>query len=731
MENVKYPEHMVFGLDIGTRSIVGTVGYKQNEIDFVVVAQSIRYHETRAMLDGQIHDIGRVADTITEVKRELEKQIGKKLTDVCIAAAGRVLKTVEVNAEYDLGTETIINDEHIHSLELTAIEKAYNAIGNEKKEGESDFYCVGYTVITYYLNGNVITNLEEHKGTYISADVLVTFLPEEVVDGLYRSVEKAGLNVENLTLEPIAAINVAIPEKFRLLNIALVDVGAGTSDICITKGGSIVAYGMIPRAGDKITEVIVEKHLVEFAEAENIKIQASGKKKIISYKDIMRITGKVSSSDIINETKDIINDITGDIAARIIELNGGKPVSAVFVVGGGGKLPTFTDYLAKHLKLQKERVALRGEEVLGFVKFLQPDIQKDPLLVTPIGICLNYYEKKNNFIFVQVNGERVKLYDNGKLTIIDAAMAIGFQNEKLFAQRGKAINFTLNGQRRLIRGGIGEPAQIILNNRSVSIAAQIVQNDIIEIKESTIGEDASYEVGQLPEYGSNNINFIIDNKKVTCPKFIMANNELVSEFYNIKDGDELRLLNYYTLSQIFEFLDLAMPSLVYVNNKEVLPYETNNDINMPQFKIYENFSITFDLEQQMKKTLSNVSDIKIAKTFDDLSEPEEDYEIKRPPVQEDNISQLKRNDTNIVSQLKNTETWKEVKLPVNIKIKVNQTEVVLKGKSEYVFVDILDFYHFDFKEPKGKNIVMTLNGEKAEFSTTIKEADVIEIYWVD
>ena len=54
MEGRKIPDQLVFGLDIGTRSIVGTVGYKQNVDNFIVVAQSVRYHETRAMLDGQI-----------------------------------------------------------------------------------------------------------------------------------------------------------------------------------------------------------------------------------------------------------------------------------------------------------------------------------------------------------------------------------------------------------------------------------------------------------------------------------------------------------------------------------------------------------------------------------------------------------------------------------------------------------------------------------------------------
>ena len=62
------PEQLVFGLDIGTRSIVGTVGYKRSMNDFTVVAQEVKLHDTRAMMDGQIHDINKVAETIEQVK---------------------------------------------------------------------------------------------------------------------------------------------------------------------------------------------------------------------------------------------------------------------------------------------------------------------------------------------------------------------------------------------------------------------------------------------------------------------------------------------------------------------------------------------------------------------------------------------------------------------------------------------------------------------------------------
>ena len=75
--------------------------------------------------------------------------------------------------------------------------------------------------------------------------------------------------------------------------------------------------------------------------------------------------------------------ITTEVAEKIKELNGDKSVSAAFVVGGGGKIHGFTEMLADKLEIPRERVALRGEEVLKEVHFAQEEIKKDPLLVTP------------------------------------------------------------------------------------------------------------------------------------------------------------------------------------------------------------------------------------------------------------------------------------------------------------------------------------------------------------
>lgn len=686
MDNIRYPEHLVFGLDIGTRSIVGTVGYKETSNNFVVVAQCIKLHTTRAMMDGQIHDILKVSETIRNIKKELEAQIGRELTEVSIAAAGRVLKTVTATAEYEFPSETIVNEEHIHSLDLIGVEKAYETLRDELKEDKINFYCVGYSVIKYFLNGYVITKLEGHKASKISTEILATFLPDEVIDGLYAAVEKAGLLVSNLTLEPIAAINVAIPEKFRLLNIALVDVGAGTSDLSITKDGSIIAYGMIPYAGDEITEAIVGKYLVEFNVAETMKLSALKKKKI-TYKDIMGISHKIDTKDMLEDISETIKKITKSIATKIIELNGNKSVSAVFVVGGGGKVPAFISNLAEDLNIPKDRVALRGEEVLQEVTFLQEGIKKDPLLVTPIGICLNYYDKTNNFIFVNINGERIKLYDNGKLTIVDAAIQLGFPNELLFPRRGKPINYVLNGIKRLVRGELGEAAVVKLNGEIVGLSSSIVQNDKIEIIESTIGSDAVYEVRQLPEYRST-ITFQVNGQTIICPKFVMANDKLVSEFYNIKDNDDINILNYYTVEQILEFMDLKVSGKCYVNNVYAKLTE----------KVYENFSIQVEINKE------------------ELSSYNHEEGLDEVESKERNEDLLEKKDT--INENKN-----------EITVIVNNEPIKLFGKTSYIYVDVFDFYPFDLTRAANFQLIITLNGETADFTTPIKEKDVIELYW--
>lgn len=713
-ERITLPEQLVFGLDIGTRSIVGTVGFLDDQV-FHAVAQCVKEHTSRAMIDGQIHDIMKVGQTIKEVKQELEEQIGRPLTEVCIAAAGRVLRTVTTTIEVEFEEETVIDNEKIYSLDLLGIEKAQEELAGSN-DTDIHFYCVGYSVIRYYLNGNYIVNLEGHKAFKASEDIIATFLPEEVVDSLYAAVGCAGLEVANLTLEPIAAINVAIPEKFRMLNIGLVDVGAGTSDICLTRDGSITAYGMIPMAGDELTEIISRQYLVDFDMAEKIKTgvlecigQGGETNAKISYEDIIGISHEVSPQEICELLEPVLEDITTRVAAKIKELNGDKSVSAVFVVGGGGKFPGFTDKLADKLGLIHERVALRGEEVLGQVHFYQQDIKKDSLLVTPIGICLNYYDKKNNFIFVNFNGERIKLYNNNHLTVVEAAMQANFANDGLFPKRGKELTFSVNGKSRMVRGTLGEAAVVKVNGQPADINTPISSNDKIEIIPSTAGEAASLTVDGLPEF-NDTIEVFVNGKSVICPKFVQADGVLVSGFYDIQEGDEIVVLNHYTLQQLLEFMDVILPlgTYVQINNKEGSVTDT----------IYDNFTVDWS-------TGHNIYAVADAAVED--TQAEATVELLEPAVPE-SVKKTEKDAVDIPDESSAAGAEQEV-MVTDIPVMVNGQNIVLRGKKNYIFVDVFDYIDFDLKTPHKGSVVTKLNGVDASYTGQLKPYDKIEIYW--
>ncbi len=678
------PNQMVFGLDIGTRSIVGTVGYKRGK-NFVVVAQCNKEHDTRSMLDGQIHDIGRVAETIMDVKNRLEKQIGGELKRVCIAAAGRVLQTMQTHSEMELDEERTVTAEDIYTLNSIAIEDAYKKFLEENKT-EMHFYCVGSSAVRYYLGDFAISNLENHKAKNIGVDMIATFLPDDVVDGLYKSVEMAGLEVANLTLEPIAAIQLAIPERFRLLNIALVDVGAGTSDISVTKDGSIIAFGMIPTAGDSLTERIANHCMVDFNGAEIIKRKADTEQ-VIEYEDIMGTKMTITQKQIKALLSKDVDEMAKLACDRIKELNGGKSVGAVFVVGGGGMVPGYTAALAKKLGLAPERVALRGKEVMQDIIFENTELPIDSLLVTPIGICLNFYEESNNFIFVNFNGSKVKLYNNNNLTVMDAAMQADFPSNGFFPKSGPGLEFTVNDKSRMLRGGMGEPAVIHLNGASANLHSPIKENDIIVVEESTAGEPAKMTVGELPEYKSV-LTVNVNGSNVDLPKYASVGGELKSEYYEIQNGDKIEILDYYTVSQIETFMDItvAPDSVCMVNNA---PADADT-------KVYENFAVTWEVTDGTFDSSAYLATNYVEEVIEKTVDEEESPEDNRPVFE--------------------------------LHVSVNDSPVILKGKNRYVFVDVFD--EIDFDRSKAKGVLITkVNGRDAVYMEELHEGDMIQIYW--
>lgn len=525
-------DDLVFALDIGTRTVIGVVGfYESNE--FKVIDIEVVEHKNRAMIDGQVHDVGEVADAAMMVKENLEKRLGVTLENVSIAAAGRSLRTKQIHLERVVDSRKEIDTNTVGSLEIEGIRRAQGEFEEELSEDEDVlYYCVGYTVINYYLNNYIMSSLIGHKGKTIGADILATFLPHTVVDSLYSVMNRVGLRVTSLTLEPIAAINIAIPKNIRLLNLTLVDIGAGTSDIAITQNGSIVAYAMVPMAGDEITEVICQKYLLDFNTAEKVKIAINGQEAEVSFTDIIGINHTEKVEVLKELIEPSVKKLADTITDKILEYNKKAP-SAVFLVGGGSQVWGLGEMIAENLKLPKERVAVRKIDSVINVD-MKGKNDAGPEYITPLGIALNSYEREGqDFLSVTVNGDRVKLFNVREQTVGDALLLAKVSPEELIPKKGRNLSFILNGENKTVIGEYGIAAEIYVNGNLSSLQEVLNPGDEIIIKSADTGADASISVKNIIEYYNGDNVEVIVNGNVSKPD------------YSIHEGDrvDVGLLN--------------------------------------------------------------------------------------------------------------------------------------------------------------------------------------------
>ena len=479
--------NVIFALDIGTRSIIGVVGVVE-ERRFHVLAIEKQDHGQRAMLDGQIENIAQVAEVAREVIGRLEKRTKIHLTRVCVAAAGRALKSEAAGFTLELSGTHMITEDIINQLEAGAVSEAEHALREQSGAQNDQYYMVGYTVATYRLDGYPMSSIRDHTGRVIEAEVVVTFLPREVVESLYAVVGKLGLEVASLTLEPIASLNAAIPSDIRLLNLVLVDIGAGTSDIAICRDGSVVGYTMATVAGDEITELLMRALLVDFQQAETLKMSLGDKGKI-SYIDILGLAHETTADELREMIAPAVTALAQELAKRILDLNGKMP-SAVFLAGGGSKLVGLRERVAEELKIEPARVAIAGNH---FEKnaFADDYDLNDPEYATPLGIAISAgLGLINDSYVILLNGEPAKLFRSGVLIMRDILMMNGYHYADLIGKTGANLSFMLNGERQFYRGALATPPVILLNGEAAELTDIVHAGDAISFTPAKQGADA-------------------------------------------------------------------------------------------------------------------------------------------------------------------------------------------------------------------------------------------------
>lgn len=652
---------LVFALDIGTRSVVGLLGtYEDKKI--VIHHSAMEFHEKRAMFDGQIHDIEEVAIIAKKVKSQLEEKSGTILREVAIAAAGRALKTYRVEIEKEMDENKLVDKHFVHSVEIEGLQKAQWELEEQSLEN-TNYFCVGHTIVNSYINDGLITNPVGHRGTKLKLDILATFLPHGVVDSLNTVMGKIGLEVNYMTLEPIAAIEVAVPQNVRLLNIALVDIGAGTSDIAITKDGTVIAYGMTSTAGDEITESLAKAYLLDFDTAEKLKCQLCRQENHI-FTDIVGMQHELKTEQILERIKPTIEMIAKNIADNLL-LQNGKAPSAIFLIGGGSQIPLLNELLANELQMPKERVVVRGTEIIQNLKHHNLQVF-GPEGITPVGILAKALENQaQDFIEISVNGKEVRLFQSKELKVSDALVLAGFNARDLIPKRGKGLTIFLNQERKTIYGEYGQAAEIYVNQLTSSLESPIKQGDVIVVIPAKMGTDAT---STLEHLGLFNHQFVVNDSLINQYYDFTINGQPSVGNPRLIEGDEINYKRINTIGDLARYMNIDLSQCkVTVNNQPADPVTSlvNQDVII----------------------------------IEELRELPQALVVEVPPMENQFIIQY---------------NGKELILP--------------KGPREMIFVDLFDHIDFDRQRVRGK-LILLHNGLPANYTDPIKEGDNIVIKW--
>ncbi|MGM0842677.1 MAG: cell division protein FtsA [Bacillota bacterium] len=706
----------IFALDIGTRSVVGIILEEINGI-FQVSDILVEEHKKRAMLDGQIHDVPAVAEVISSIKAQLEKIHGP-LHKVCVAAAGRALKTETAASTLTIKGKPLLQKNDILHLELSAVQHAQAlAAENENDAKGYHYYCVGYSVLFYRLDGEEIGSLIDQQGEEATVEIIATFLPRVVVESLIAALNRAGLEMEALTLEPIAAINVLIPESMRRLNVALVDIGAGTSDIAITNLGTVIAYGMVPTAGDEITEAISNELLLDFPLAEQAKRELhSGEE--ITVTDILGLETSFPVLEVVERIGPAVDRLAGEISKEILRLNNGKPPQAVMLVGGGSLTPELPGKLASSLQLPHNRVAVRGVEAIQNITILD-EVTKGPELVTPIGIAIAAKQTPVQYVTAHVNNQPVRLFEVKDLTVGDCILAAGLKLSKWHGVPGNGFFVTVNGQDISLPGGHGQAPLIEKNGQPSALDEKINHNDMITVHKGENGTSPYVTIGDLLDTSSKQI--VIDENPFLLAPLVYRNDQPASLEEIIQDRDSIRIELMESLFDVLkysgyeEWLESTKPYRISINGKDTFFPAYSGKLFINGFeaklssKIQQGDIISYKpgftptvKEILAKKQLTTGASITITFNGKKVELMKESSRVYR------NGNRLEMDDRLISGD----------------SIEVEEQQI-----SSFIFQDLFNTVEINMPSHANGSFVLLKNGEETTFYEEIQQGDELEIVW--
>jgi len=373
---------IIVGLDIGTTKIAAIVG-RRNELGKIEVLGYGR-SESIGVRRGVITNIENTVQSIQAAVKEAEARSGVTIRTVNVGIAGQHIRSlqhkgnmirrnpeVEINQE-DLDTLT----SSMYNLAMSPGEKIIDVIPQEYTiDGESG-----------------VPKPKGMMGHQIEANFHIITGQTSAAMNILKCVQKAGYNVENMILEPLASSESVLNEDEKEAGVVLVDIGGGTTDIAIFLDGIIRHTAVIPFGGDIITEDIKTGCSIIKKHAEDLKVKFGSalarenkNEEVVAIpglrgRDPKEITLKNLASIIQARMEEIIEYIYQEIKSTGLE----KRLIGGIVLTGGGAMLKHIQQLTQFMTAMDTRIGYPSEHLASTV----PEEITSPMYATGVGLVM-------------------------------------------------------------------------------------------------------------------------------------------------------------------------------------------------------------------------------------------------------------------------------------------------------------------------------------------------------
>ena len=254
-------ENMIVALDIGTSKVVAIVGAVGSSGEIEIVGTGM--HPSSGLKKGVVVNIEATVNSIQRAIEEAELMAGCSIHSVYAGIAGSHIRSLNSHGI------VAIRDREVQSLDVDRVIDAARAVAIPADQE-----------ILHVLPQEYIIDEQEgvHEpigmsGVRLEAKVHLVTCAANAAQNIKKCIRRCGLEVDEVVLEQLASSHAVLTEDEKQLGVALVDIGGGTTDIAIFTEGAIRHTGVIPIAGDQVTNDIAMALRTPTPHAEDLKIK--------------------------------------------------------------------------------------------------------------------------------------------------------------------------------------------------------------------------------------------------------------------------------------------------------------------------------------------------------------------------------------------------------------------------------------------------------------------------